>query len=161
MSFVCLSVCLSFKVTGVHENYICFERTWYIIGCSAVLVFWAIWILYGSEYCVDQCNKSCLSIRLVLCCKKCSVWHYMQTVRPIFFTPAMLIGITDIYHFILFSLTLTLLGCHKISVKQTYWLHISHTLHLIRMKFGVVVKQFKLNKLRLLLSKIYWNKWNN
>ena len=31
----------------------------------------------------------------------------------------------------------------------------SHTFHLIRMKFDVVMEQFKLNMLRLLLSKIY------
>ena len=34
----------------------------------------------------------------------------------------------------------------------------SHTFHLIRMKFGVVIKQFKLNILRLLMSRIYGNK---
>ena len=37
----------------------------------------------------------------------------------------------------------------------------SHNCDLIRMKFDVVMKQFKLNILRLLLSKIYWNKGNN
>ena len=34
----------------------------------------------------------------------------------------------------------------------------SHTFHLIRMEFDIVMKQFKCNILRPHLSKIYWSK---
>ena len=44
---------------------------------------------------------------------------------------------------------------------KTYWFHFSHTFPLIRMKFYVVMKQFMLNYVRLLLSKVYWDKGSN
>ena len=68
----------------------------------------------------------------------------------------MLTGTIDFYHFTLFSLTFILHGDHK-----TYWSHFSHTCHFIRMKFDVVMKQFRGNILMLLLSKISQNKGNN
>ena len=40
-----------------------------------------------------------------------------------FFIPAMLIGTIDFHHFIPLLLTLTALAGHKVSAKQTSWLH--------------------------------------
>ena len=44
--------------------------------------------------------------------------HYVQTVLPILFIPAMLIGTIDFYNFRSLSVTLTSLGGHKISTKE-------------------------------------------
>ena len=81
----------------------------------------------------------------------------MQTVHPDFVIPAMLIGTFDFYYFIPLSLTLTLYEGRKVSTKQNLFIGyiFSHTFHLIRLKFDVVMKQFKLNKRRLLFNKIY------
>ena len=74
------------------------------------------------------------------------VGHYMQTVGPNLFIPAMLLGAIDFYHCMLLSLTLTLPGGHKVSTKPKPAVFVfSHTFHFIRMKFNLVVKQFKLN----------------
>ena len=109
---------------------------------------------------MDLCNELCSPI---LSDKQLLHWT-LQTVQPNFFVPAMLLGTIDFYHFIPLSLvpfytafSLTLPGGHMVS---RCCLLFSHTFHLIRMKFDVVMMQFKLNILRLLLSKIYWNKGN-
>ena len=57
-----------------------------------------------------------------------NIGHYMQTVQPIFFIPAMLIGTFDHYKFILLSLTLTLPRGHKVSTKQNLLASFSPTL---------------------------------
>ena len=90
-----------------------------------------------------------------MCGKIFNVGHYMPTVQPNYIVPAMLIGTINFYHFILFSLTLTMPGGSQgqRKVKLTGFIF-SHTIHLIRMKFDIVIKQLKLNILRLLLSKI-------
>ena len=43
------------------------------------------------------------------------------------FIPAMLVGTIDLYHFVLLSLSLTLSGGHKVSVKQNLLASFSHT----------------------------------
>ena len=74
----------------------------------------------------------------------------------------MLIGAIEFYYFIPFRLSLTLPGGHKVSAKQNQLASFSsHTFHLIRLKFDAVMKQFNVNILRLLLSEIYRNRWNN
>ena len=55
--------------------------------------------------------------------KTFNVGHYTQPFQPHFFTPVMLIGTIDFYHFIPRSRTLTLPTGHKVSAKQTSWLH--------------------------------------
>ena len=107
-------------------------------------------------------------ILLVLRGTTFNVRHYTQTVHPIVFIPAMLIGTIDFYHFRSLSLTLTLSGGHKVSTMQNllffgfcFFFFFSHNFHLIIMNFDVVMKQFKLNTLRLHLSKIHFNKGNN
>ena len=70
----------------------------------------------------------CSSVHLpsqpvVLHGKNLSYEHYMQTVQANFFIPAMLTGTIDICHFIPLSLTLTLVGGHKINKKQILRLH--------------------------------------
>ena len=118
-----------------------------------VNIFLMIFNTYG--YHMDQCNESCSSGQPG---KNFNVGHYAQTVKPNFVIPAMFIGsIIDLnYCFILLSLTLTLPGGHRISMKQArpIGLIFLHTFHLIRMKFEVEMLQFKLDILRLLLTKI-------
>ena len=87
----------------------------------------------------------------VLCGKNFNIRHYMQTVQPNFCISSMLIGTIDFFHLILHSVTLAMPWGHKVSIKQNLF---SHTFHLIRMKFDVVMKHFKLNILRLLLTKM-------
>ena len=83
----------------------------------------------------------------------------MQTSQPNFFIPAVLKSTTDFYHFVLLSLTLTVPGGLKVSAKQGLLASFSH-FYVIKTKFNVVIKQFKVNILRTLLSKIYRNKGN-
>ena len=99
------------------------------------------------EYHMDLGDKLCLSSMV----KTFNVGHYMQTFQPIFFTPAMLIGTIDLYHFIPLLLTLALPGQCK---AKPLGFIFSHTFHLIRMKFDLLLKQFKLNIQILFLSEI-------
>ena len=74
---------------------------------------------------MDLCDESCSSGR-PSCISK--TLGYTQTVQPVLFIPAMLIGSIDFYHFIPLSLTLTLGGGHKISTKQNLLASFSRTL---------------------------------
>ena len=62
----------------------------------------------------------CLSLAGCQSCetKTFNVGHFMQTVQPNVFIPAMLLGTIDFYHCIPLSLTLTLAEHHKVSAKQ-------------------------------------------
>ena len=109
------------------------------------------------EYHMDLRNESCSAGRLS-CWLSCVTKTLMLNITRrllnlIFFLPAILIGTIDFFHCTPLSQTLTL-GGHRISTKQNPLACFFHTFHLIRMKFDVVMKQFKLNMLRLLLSKI-------
>ena len=74
---------------------------------------------------------------------------------PGLFIPAMLIGTINFYHFIPLSLTLPFAGDHKVSTKQNLLASIfSHIFQLTKMKFDMVLKQFKLNILILSLNEI-------
>ena len=64
----------------------------------------------------------------VLHSKTFSIGHYMQTVEPNSFIPAMRIGTIDFYCFIPPSLTLTLAEGNKVSAKQTLFASFSPTL---------------------------------
>ena len=97
--------------------------------------------------CTYLCNELCwLGISF-------SVGHYTQTVQPIFFKPAILLCTIDFYCFILLSLTLA--RGHKVSTQQnllaSFFAHFSSD----QLQLYVVINQFKLNFLRLLLSKVY------
>ena len=112
--------------------------------------FLSIWVSYGSMWWVEFCRPAILhGINF-------NIGHYMQTV-PNFFTPAML----SHYQFTLLSLALTLSVGHTVSRKQNLLASFSPACHVIRMKFDVVIRQFKLNIQRLLLSKMYWKKGND
>ena len=50
--------------------------------------------------------------------KTFNIQHYMQTVQPNAFIPAMLIGTIDLKNVVLLSLTLTLLEGYKVNAKQ-------------------------------------------
>ena len=84
----------------------------------------------------------------------------MQTVQHQLF-PALLSGSIDFYHFIPLSLILRIGGgggggggsqgqCKAKPIGFIF----SHTFHMIRMKFDVVMMQFMLNIMKLVLSKI-------
>ena len=93
--------------------------------------------------------------------KNFNIGHYMQIVLPNVFIPAMLTSTIEFYHFILLSLTLTLPVGYMVSTKQNLLASLSHTFHLIRIEFVVVMKQFKLNMLRLLSRRFYSDKGSN
>ena len=99
---------------------------------------------------MDLCNESCLSGQLtILRGKNFNIGHHTQTFQ---------IGRTDgtivFYHLLPLSLTLILVRGHEVSAKQNLLAPFSLTLF-IRMKFDVVMMEFKLDILRLLLSEIY------
>ena len=78
-----------------------------------------------------------------------------QTFLSILFIPTMLISTIDFYHFMPLSLTLTLAGGSQGQRKvKPRGFTFSHAIPLHRMKFDIVLKQFKVNILALLLSKI-------
>ena len=54
----------------------------------------------------------------ILCGNNLNVGHYLKTFQPHFFTLALVIGTVNFYHFIPLSMTLTLVGGHKISAEQ-------------------------------------------
>ena len=73
-----------------------------------------------------------------------------KTFLPNSFTP-MLIGTTDLLHYIPLSMTFTSVGGYKFTAKQNLSGFIFlHSCQLIEVRFGVVVKQFKLNIMMLL-----------
>ena len=74
---------------------------------------------------------------------------------------AKLIDTINFYHLIPLSVTLALAASHKVSAKQNLVASFSCIrFQLIRLKFGVVLKQFKLNILKLGLNESYQNKAN-
>ena len=90
-----------------------------------------------------------------------------KTFQPKVFIPDMHIGTIDFHHFIPLWQILMLTGVHKVSTKQNllasfFFLSFSFFFFaLIRMKFDMVLKQLKLNILRLLSSEIWLNMRNN
>ena len=70
------------------------------------------------------CLYVCLSISLV---KNFNVEHYVPAFQPNSFLHVMLIGTIGFYHYILFSVALTLAGGHKVSGKQNLSVLISRT----------------------------------
>ena len=75
------------------------------------------------EYHMDLFNESCLSVRpasrpSTLHGTAFNLGHHTQVVQPNCFIPALLTGTIDFYHFTPLSVTLTMLGGHKVSTKQ-------------------------------------------
>ena len=110
---------------------------------------------------MNLCNVMFVQLagrQAVFCGKNLNTGHYVQTVQPNLYIPAILIGTIDFYHFILLSMTLTEVR-RLVAQSKTYWLlaHFSSD----QDEIWCVDKQFKLNIPRLLLSKIYWNKGDN
>ena len=73
--------------------------------------------------------------------------------NQIFFIPAMLVGAIDFDDFVPFTDLDLAWGSHGQHRAKPSGFIFSHTFHLIRIEFDVVVKQFKLNILRLLVNK--------
>ena len=115
---------------------------------------------YPYECHMDLCTESCLSSwpasqPAFLYDKNLNIGHYMQTVLPDLFHASHAYR----QHWLLpFYTTFTDLDCALVSQGQhtaksiRFIFFFVHTFHLIRMKFDVVMKQFKLNILRLFLS---------
>ena len=108
------------------------------------------------EYHMDLCNESCsASWPAVLRGKNFKAGDYAQSVQRIFsYQPCLwaLLTSTVLYccHW-----PWPYLGVTRSVQRKPIGFIFSHTFHLIRMKFDVVMKQFKFNILRLLFSKIY------
>ena len=66
----------------------------------------------------------------------------------------MLIGTINFFHFIPLSVTLAFAWGHEVNQTKTCYLHFLAHFELIRMKSGMVLKQFKLEILILFLSEI-------
>ena len=64
----------------------------------------------------------------------------MQAFQQNFFIPAVLIGTIGFYHFIPFTVTLTLAGDNKVCAKKSLGFIFSHAFELIAMKFDKVLK---------------------
>ena len=114
---------------------------------------------------MDLCNESCSAGTghpSVLCGKNLNVGHYLQNVQPKFYIAAMLLGTIWLLPFCTTFTDLDIAwgsqGQHK--AKPAGFIF-SQTFPLIRMKFDMMMKQFKLNILRLLLREIYGNKGND
>ena len=90
---------------------------------------------------------------VILCGKTFSIEQYMQTF-PTIFIPARLVGTIDLYHLIPLTMTVNLAGVTRSEQSLLAPIHFWHTFQVVRMKFGMVLKQFKLNILMLFLSEI-------
>ena len=90
--------------------------------------------------------------------KNCNAERYMHTVQPVFFIPALLTGNIDFFHFITTFTNLDLAwvggggggggggrGSQGQCEAEPIGFHFSYIFHLIRMKFGVVMKHFAFN----------------
>ena len=99
------------------------------------------------EY-VDLCNPSYLVGR-----PSCMA-NYGQTFQPHILAPALLIGTIYFYHFIPHLVSLALPGVTRYVQCKIFCFIFARTYHLIRMKFDVMLKQFKWNVLILLFSNI-------
>ena len=93
------------------------------------------------------------TILFVLRDKNFNTGHYMQNFLPNFFIRAMLLGTIDFCHFIPLLLTLNLPWFTKSAQSKPIGFIFSHTFHLMRMKFDMAMKQFKLSILRLLRAR--------
>ena len=96
------------------------------VACPVTLnIIKTVFDLY--EYCMDQCNKSSLSIRpSIVPGKNLKVEHYAQTVQPTVCMPAVLIGTIDYLKPL--SVILTLARGQKVSAKQNLLASFSRTL---------------------------------
>ena len=110
------------------------------------------------DYHMDLCNELCSSLRLAFhlsCIAKTLTLDITCKLSPNFsYLQCLLAPLTSTIWFYYWSCW-GLQGQHKAKPFGVI------TFHLIRMKYDVIMKHFKLNILRLFLSKIYWNKGNN
>ena len=120
--------------------------------------FFKQFLIHMSNIWMYVLSHSCLSSWLAepsILAKTLTLDITCELLNVIFFTPAMHIGSIDFNHFVPLSLTLTFPGGHKVSGKQKHLVFIfMQSFQLIRMKFDIALKQFKLNILMLLLSEI-------
>ena len=82
-------------------------------------------------------------------CLMLDITHKM--FNQILLIPTMVIGILPFYTDLYYTW-----GSRQSKAKPIAFIFL-HTFHLIRMKFDVLMKQYKLNIIRLLLNKIFVN----
>ena len=103
---------------------------------------------------MDLSNQSCLSGRpTVWHGKNFNVEHYAQTFQPHYVLP-MLICTIDGYHCYPHSEIIILAGGHQVSENQNR-LALFFRTFLTHEKLNMVLKQFKLNVMIPILSKLY------
>ena len=101
---------------------------------------------------MDLCNQSCSSGQsAILHGKNFILAHYRQTFQQNSLLPAMFVSTIDFNHFIPLPVTLTLdSGSQDQHKPKPVAFIFLHTFLLIKMKFDMVLKQFKLNILIIL-----------
>ena len=120
--------------------------------------FWSVWVTYRSmQWVVFVLSNGCLS-----CMAKLLTLDITRKLFNQFSIPAMLTGTIDV---IMVYTTFTEIdpawGSQGKRTSRPLDFIFSHNFQLIRMKFNMVSKQFKLINLVQLLSEIYLNKGIN
>ena len=123
--------------------------------------FWSIWVSYESKYWDVFGWPAGQSICPFCAAKTLKLDITRKLLNHFFSVPAILMApltSTILYHFH-WPCPCRVGGGSKgqCNAKPTGFIF-SHTFHLIGRKFDVMMKQFKLDILRLLFSKITWNK---
>ena len=96
------------------------------------------------------------SWQAVLLGNKFNAGQYLQTWQPKSFIPAMFVGTIDLCHCIPLLVTMIMVGDHEVIRKQKLLVSLSCiSFRLIRMKFDVVLKLFRLIILILSLIEMY------
>ena len=127
-----------------HNLLVCWRPYHYLLVCWRPYHFLSF-LFDSCEYHVELCYDSCsASWPAILCCKKNFFFIYCHADRHHWLLPLYSV-FTDL------DLVWGSIGQCK---AKPNCLIFSHTFCLIRMKFDVVMKQFKLNTLRLLLSTV-------
>ena len=127
-------------------------------GVFFVFLFWVFFCLFFVlffKYHVDLCNESYSDRQpdlgpAALYGKNFIVGPYkMPTAQPIFFIPTMLISTIDLTFLYHFYWPWPSLKVTRSAKSKTYWLDFHLYFSSDRMKFDVVMTQFKLNILKL------------
>ena len=118
------------------------------------LLMWVLIHMIMSNIWIYVMNHVCRAGQQSSCMAKALMFDIVHIFRPNLFIPVMLIGTIDFYYFIpLTDLDLAWVSQDQCKAKPLGFIF-SYTFQLIRMKFIIVLKQFKLNILILLLSEM-------
>ena len=178
MSNICMCFSYCFRIKSSWEFVVESRQVWKIYNCMFSIVVMLSYnkhfqycmntwgtksvlsvIFCPSNYHMDLCYESRLTGQperqtAVLPSGNFNFGHCVQSFQPNFFIHAMPIGTIDFCCLIALSPALTLAGDYLVSAKQTSWLHFLTHFSTIRMKFYMVLKQFKFNIMILFLNEI-------